>query len=149
MRLLTRIAGLLLLILGAFLWFLSIFFTIGINDAEWGKISKNGSPSKPELFIWTAWQKNDGSIYSFSREQKLEVTDFRVGQAHTSLFTFTAYEGRNIRADHFPALGPHWGASYNYTWTICALLLGTFLLFLPFPRTKDTNTAQQDAAANP
>jgi hypothetical protein len=147
MRTISIVFGTFLLIISALLW-LASFLTIGANDGEWGHISRTGSISHPELFTWTDWKKNDGTIDSFPTGKRCDATEFRIGHAHNLFFSFTAYEGRNETIRSFPALGPHWGASYNYSWAIYAFSAGTILIFVSL-LFRRPNTAEQGAAANP
>ncbi|QIF00813.1 hypothetical protein [Roseimicrobium sp. ORNL1] len=108
----------------------------GINDGEWGRISHTGRFSAHEELQWTDWQENDGSITPFSGFQpeveKPKFAQFRRGDVHGFLFNFTVYEGRGVNSESnatFPALGPHWGASYNSIWAIPAIALGIAGIF--------------------
>jgi hypothetical protein len=110
---------------------------LGINDGEWGRISRTGFFSAHEELQWTDWQPNDGSVTPFTGFQpeveKPEIAQFRRGDVHGFLFNFTVYEGRGANSGNnaiFPALGPHWGASYNSVWAIPAITLGIALLFV-------------------
>jgi hypothetical protein len=109
---------------------------IGINEGEWGIISRTGAPSMPHKLTWTEWQPNDGTVTPFRgyrpEVEKPEIAEFRRGHDDGFLFDFTAYEGRAAGADankSFPAIGPNWGADYNSVWAISALALGIALLF--------------------
>jgi hypothetical protein len=66
------------------------------SEAEWGHISRTGTYSSPEKFIWGEWRPNDegvrrspalsdpDSIYS-------TITEFRKGIASTFFFKYTAF----------------------------------------------------------
>jgi hypothetical protein len=131
MRISLNAFGILFLVIGALL-FLVFFVTVGINDAEWGRIFRTGLPSHPELYSWAPWKKNDGTVNAFSPRAEEPVNEYRKGLAHNPLFSFTIYEGRNERDTSFPASGPHWGASYNYSWAFGATIIGMSFIALSF-----------------
>jgi hypothetical protein len=140
MRISLTAFGILFLVIGVLLFLVS-FVAVGINDAEWGHVFRTGLPSHPELFTWTSWQKNDGTVGVFSPRTEEPVNEFRKGYAHNPLFSFTIYEGRNGKDPRFPAFGPHWGASYNYSWAVGAIAIGIpFIAFSMLTKRPATST---------
>ena len=109
--------------------------TTGINDSEWGHLSKTGGISTPEKLIWSEWRPNDGSVTIFRQYHPQEefgpVTNFRVSHTHGILFDFTAYEAQCLQSNHVvtvPAHGPNWGASYRREWMFMAFGIGAILI---------------------
>jgi hypothetical protein len=138
------IGGSLLTLAGALGLFLAFAVTQGVNDGEWGHISRTGLPSSPEKFIWSDWQKNEGGIEPFDGfkplHQPASLTEFRIGTAHNIYIEFTAYQGRFVQNGNwetFPAIGPNWGARYKPLFLTHIIFgFGVSLLFLdPYLRT--------------
>jgi hypothetical protein len=134
--------GITLLVTAGVLLFFGLAWQ-GINDAEWEHIRQTGLPSSPSLFRWSAWQPNDGTVYPFSSFQPEQRPDalpeFRIGRGRDFLFDFIFYQGRFARdgvTHEFPALGPNWGARYQWGWSCLAFALGLSFLLLAarFPR---------------
>lgn len=103
----------------------------GINDGEWHTISQTGQPSRPELFTWSAWRPNNGSVYPFHSFQALQqpasLPEFRMGRGKGFFFDFVFYQGRFVRdgvSHEFPAVGPGWGAAYHWVWALLAFAAG-------------------------
>jgi hypothetical protein len=126
---------------------------IGINDGEWGIISKTGLPSHPELLTWSAWRANDGSVQPFSHfrplEQPKSLPEYRVGYDRSFLFDFTFYQGRyehDGMTELFPAIRSGWGATYRPIWAILAFVLSMLSFvarwrFTAPPRSNNLNVS--------
>ncbi len=134
-RLALLICGIVLLAFGCLLFVFGLA-KIGINDAEWGHISRTGLPSAPDKLLWSPWQHNDGSVSPFSSFQPEQRPDslpeFRVGRGQTMFFDYVIYQGRFVRggvAHEFPALGPASGAVYHPLWACLTIAAGLFCLF--------------------
>jgi hypothetical protein len=125
------VSGLLLLCISPVVLLAGFVIPIGINDGEWGHLSRTGSFSTPDALQWGAWQANDGSITAFYGYQpeleKPEFPQYRRGEAHGWLFDFVVYEGKASNVDGnrvFPAIGPGWGTQFHSIRVVSAFFLG-------------------------
>jgi hypothetical protein len=133
------VAGWLFILIGCLLLLMASLRQVS-NFSESNYVRDHYAYSTPGAFEWSAWQPNDGSvthIYRLAvehqrRQEGLAITEFRRGVAHGFLFDFIAYEGRSTDDNTkgvFPAMGPDWGAQYNFIWAFSALLLGIVSIF--------------------
>jgi len=111
------------------------FVMQGVNDGEWRNIVETGLPSRPSKFKWSAWFPNNGSVQVFRQFQPEHRPDalreYRVGRGKGFLFDFTCYQGRferNSTMYEWPAIGPGWGATYNWSPLCFALTAGVCCL---------------------
>ena len=120
------------------------FLAIGINDGEWGRISKKGVFSGASELVWSPWQANpnEDSIEPFEgfRTKRVQVLpEVRSGYAKGLLFDFKVYEGRTIPGDAtstVPAIGPGWGAHYHGEWAVGSLAVASIFFVLAFQTRK-------------
>jgi len=128
------ITGTLVVVL-AFLWlFVWKFLPIGINDAEWGHISRTGLPSGGGAGLsWTAWQTSELdkiTLFSVQTNVPLDhpISAYRFGKGENQFLTFGFYEAKCILDDGreviVPALGRESWTRMKWHWPLAVLALG-------------------------
>jgi hypothetical protein len=140
------ILGILIIFVGCGLLFLAPAIKVGINDAEWGNITRTGYISRPTKVIWSDWQPGNGTVTrlrQYRPEEEFEpVTKVRTGRARGVIFDFTVYEGQCLRSNSivtFPATGPNWGASFHREWIFAVVGAGAVFVAIPLILRRQTS----------
>lgn len=152
------IAGMLLIAL-ALLWlFVWKFLPIGINDAEWGHISRTGLPSDSGAgLFWSEWHTNGiEEITPFPTQTNVApdhpVSAYRIGKGENQFLAFGFYQATCILDDGreviVPAYGPQSWTRMKWRWPLSVLALGGVMVCAGILMKRMRQTARKERSIN-